>query len=422
MAVNLKDLTQRLIPRLLPEFTPHVPYPQQSAFLLYDGEEALYGGAAGGGKSDALLMAALQYVDVPGYAALLLRRTFPDLTKPGALMTRAFDWLNNTSAHWKDKEKTWHFPSGATLTFGHMEHEKNKFDYQGGEYAFVGYDELTQFTESQYNYLFSRLRRLKNFPVPIRMRAASNPGGVGHEWVKKVFIDNLTARSPFFRARFTDNIHLDQKDYRKQLEKLDVVTRQQLLDGDWNASVKGTLFDRSWFRIVSVWSSNGKSKRAWDLAATQDGGDYTAGARWVRGRGGVFTLIDMQHAQLSPGGVKKLVKETAMADGAGVTVVLEQEPGASGASLIEDYRDTVLKDYVVKPYRPTGPKPVRWSILSDYAEAGKVEVLYGAWNDRFFAELELLGTEMSEFDDQADAASTGIIKMIEDVETDWGIL
>ncbi len=92
--------------------------------MLLETEEAFYGGAGGGGKSEALLMGALQYVDTPGYAALLLRRTFADLALPGALMSRAQEWLSGTQAHWRDEGKTWHFPSGATLTFGYMENNR----------------------------------------------------------------------------------------------------------------------------------------------------------------------------------------------------------------------------------------------------------------------------------------------------------
>ena len=108
------------------KYIPQAATPKQSAFLLLPHLEALYGGQAGGGKSSALLMAALQYVDVPGYAALLLRRTYADLSLPGALMDRAADWLQPTDAHWNDTAKTWTFPSGATVTFGYLETERNK--------------------------------------------------------------------------------------------------------------------------------------------------------------------------------------------------------------------------------------------------------------------------------------------------------
>ena len=142
------------------KYIPHEPTEKQALFLLHDHiPEILYGGSAGGGKSDALLMAALQYVHVPGYAALLLRRTFPDLSLPEAIMSRSFEWLQNTDAHWHDKEKTWNFPSGATLTFGYLDAPRDHYRYQGSAFQYIGFDELTQFKENQYLFLHSRLRR-----------------------------------------------------------------------------------------------------------------------------------------------------------------------------------------------------------------------------------------------------------------------
>jgi hypothetical protein len=112
-------------------FTPQQPTDRQSLFLSLETErEVFYGGAAGGGKSSALLMAALKYVDVPNYSALLLRRTYADLSKPGALMDRANEWLKNTSARWNDQKKQWSFPSGAKITFGYLDAENDKFNFQ----------------------------------------------------------------------------------------------------------------------------------------------------------------------------------------------------------------------------------------------------------------------------------------------------
>jgi hypothetical protein len=133
-----------------------MPGAKQIEFLSLGELEAYFGGAAGGGKSDALLMAALQYVDQPNYAALLLRRTYKDLSLPGALMERAGNWLRGTAAHWSAETKTWRFPSGATVTFGHLDNEGDKYNYQSSEFQFVGFDEVTQFTKTQYEYLFSR--------------------------------------------------------------------------------------------------------------------------------------------------------------------------------------------------------------------------------------------------------------------------
>jgi hypothetical protein len=124
-------------------FIPHKPPPKQAEFLLKAEREALYGRAAGGGKSDALLMGALQWVEVPSYSALLLRRTYSDLAKAGALMDRAKEWLYHTAARPKDGGKKWVFPSGATLEFGYLDAETDKYQYQSAEYQYIAFDELT---------------------------------------------------------------------------------------------------------------------------------------------------------------------------------------------------------------------------------------------------------------------------------------
>jgi predicted phage terminase large subunit-like protein len=222
----------------------HKPTRKQTEFLLRQELEVLYGGAAAGGKSDALLMAALQYAWVPGYAALILRRTYADLALSGAIMDRSLQWLSGSDAHWDASGHKWTFPSGATLTFGYLESERDKYRYQSAEFQFIGFDELTQFTETQYSYLFSRLRRLKDVDVPLRMRSASNPGGVGHEWVKNRFkIDTGGDSSrPFIGAKLDDNPHVDQEAYEEALSKLDYVTREQLRRGDWTITHSGGIF------------------------------------------------------------------------------------------------------------------------------------------------------------------------------------
>ena len=225
-------------------YIPHAPHPKQAEFLALDCLEALYGGAAGGGKSDALLMAALQYVHVPGYSAILFRRTYTDLSLPGAIMDRSHEWLSGTDAKWNDRDKTWIFPSGATLTFGYLDGPRDHIRYQGAEFQFVGFDELTQFLERQYAYLFSRLRRVRNVNAPLRMRAASNPGDIGHEWVKRRFIDAPEERS-FVPATLEDNPSLNIDEYEASLAQLDPVTRQQLRWGKWVRDVTGLVYS-SW--------------------------------------------------------------------------------------------------------------------------------------------------------------------------------
>jgi len=218
---------------------PHAPHPKQAEFLALDDEEALYGGAAAGGKSDALLMAALEYAHIPGYNAILFRRTFADLALPEAIMDRSHEWLRGTRAHWSGINKQWTFPSGARLSFGYLDTPKDKYRYQSAAFQFIGFDELTQFPEASYRYLFSRLRKTSGMDVPLRMRAASNPGGLGHEWVKERFIDGACR---FVPARLEDNPSADADSYRRQLAKLDPVTRRQLELGEWIQDASGLVY------------------------------------------------------------------------------------------------------------------------------------------------------------------------------------
>jgi hypothetical protein len=223
------------------QYIPHKPHPQQAKFLALACLEAMYGGAAGGGKSDALLMGALAYVHVPGYSALLLRRTYQDLSLPGAIMDRAATWLANTSARWNGTDKRWTFPSGATLSFGYLDTERDKYRYASAEFQFIGFDELTQFPEGWYRFLFSRLRKAEGMPVPLRMRSATNPGGIGHEWVKRRFLDPDDG-PPFVPARLHDNPSVDQAGYLEALDKLDPNTKRQLLEGVWIRDAGGLVY------------------------------------------------------------------------------------------------------------------------------------------------------------------------------------
>ncbi len=232
------------------KYIPHVPTPQQRKFLALTCKEALYGGAAGGGKSDALLMAALQYVDIPNYSAILFRKTFADLNLAEALIPRSHEWLGGTDAKWDGQNHTWRFPSGAQLSFGYLDQQNDHYRYQGAAFQFIGFDELTQHSQKKYKYLFSRLRKTTNIPVPLRMWNSSNPGGVGHAWVKRTFINPKTRAegTKFIPARVSDNPHLDIDEYVNSLTYLDDVTMQQLLNGDWEVTDDNRLvyaaFDR----------------------------------------------------------------------------------------------------------------------------------------------------------------------------------
>lgn len=223
-------------------FIPQTPTVRQAEFLDLDCLEAFYGGAVGGGKSSAVLMGGLQHVHVPVYSALILRRTYADLSLPGAIMDRAQDWLHGTGATWNGQDKRWSFPSGANLTFGYLDTERDKYRYASAEFQYIGFDELTQFPEAWYRFLLSRLRRPAGCVVPLRARSAGNPGGIGHAWVKRRFIDSTGPECRFVPANLDDNPHLDGDEYRKSLAQLDEVTRRQLELGIWIQDSGGLVY------------------------------------------------------------------------------------------------------------------------------------------------------------------------------------
>ncbi len=223
-------------------YVPHDPTPKQAAFLALKTFEALYGGAAGGGKSDALLMWLLEPVGTPGYSCIAFRRTFKDLALPGALMERSHQWLRGTDAHWNGIDKQWRFPKGEVLAFGYLDTDVDKYRYQSAEFQRVAFDELTQFPMASYRYLLSRIRRRVGVEIDMGARAGSNPGGIGHDWVKAYYVKPGDPSRPFVKALLQDNPHLDQEAYRAALARLDSTTRRQLEFGEWIRDEGGLIY------------------------------------------------------------------------------------------------------------------------------------------------------------------------------------
>ena len=239
------------------------PQPKQLAFMARGEYEGLYGGAAGGGKSEALVIEALRQVKIPHYKGLIVRKTYPELEE---LIEKSLNYYPkaypgakfNASAH------AWRFPSGARVLFGSMQHTKDRIKYQGRAFDFVGFDELTHFTWDEYSYLFSRNR--PNGPgTRVYMRSTANPGGVGHGWVKQRFITAGPPEStiweatvvrfpdghkePRFRSRVCvrasvfDNRRLLENDphYLDNLSIMSPAERDALLYGDWD-TFEGQVF------------------------------------------------------------------------------------------------------------------------------------------------------------------------------------
>lgn len=167
------------------EWRPHPG--QQERFLNSSAFEALFGGQAGPGKTECLVMEALRQVDHPKYTGILFRRTFPMLEQADGMIQRSLEWYPAYGGRYNDQKHYWKFPSGARIYFGHIQRSKDVFIYQGAQFAFVGFDELTEFEEEQYLYMFTRCRP-GSPDLLAYIRAATNPGNIGHRWVKKRFI------------------------------------------------------------------------------------------------------------------------------------------------------------------------------------------------------------------------------------------
>jgi hypothetical protein len=218
----------------------------QTDFLAADEKDVLYGGAAGGGKSYAMLVDPLRYAHKKAHRALILRRSMPELRemidKSRELYPQAFP-----GAKFREVEKLWNFPSGAKIEFGFLERDADVYRYQGQAYSWIGFDEITHLpTEFSWNYLASRLRTTDP-EIKTYLRCTANPGGVGSSWVKKRYIepeeynksfvgtDGLTRK--FIPAKLADNPYLSEDGvYEQMLNSLPPIQRRQLLEGNWDVA------------------------------------------------------------------------------------------------------------------------------------------------------------------------------------------
>ena len=410
---NWEEILKYLEPKKS-SYCPEVASLTQKVFLRSYALEGLFGGAAGGGKSSALLMSALQYVDVPGYSAILFRRTYADLSLPGALMDRFRQWVSNyDDVHWNNNTYIATFPSGARVTFGYLNNVNDYLRYKGSEFQFIGMDEVTEIRENDYRYLFSRLRRPADGPlsqVPLRMRAASNPAP---NWVRQRFIvEGKETGRIFVPSKLTDNPGIDAESYRQALMALDPIERRRLEVGDWWATTLGTCFDRTSFVVVDSSEipqveSASRAVRFWDLAATEPNPsnpnpDWTVGTLMLLDRG-VSYILDVKKARVKNEKVENLIYQTAIEDGHSVAVRMEQEPGSSGKALVDNYARYVLPGYDFGGVRSTGDKETRARPFAASVANGNIRVVRAAWLTDWLDEFSGF-PEASDHDDQVDSA------------------
>ncbi len=236
----------------------------QTDFLASTEQEVLYGGSAGGGKSYAMVADPVRYLGNPNARMLLVRRSTEELRELISVSKQLYPKAI-PGIKFMERDKTWVSPSGATLWMSYLDRDDDVMRYQGQAFNWIGFDELTQWpTPYPWNYMRSRLRTTRASGLPLYMRATSNPGGPGHQWVKKTFIDPSTPSEafwatdtdsgeticwpkghtkegePLFKRRFIpatlfDNPYLaDDGMYEANLLSLPEHQRRQLLEGDWD--------------------------------------------------------------------------------------------------------------------------------------------------------------------------------------------
>lgn len=378
-----------------------------------------------------------------------MRRTVPELEAADGLVERSFAFFEPMGGLYNGSRKQWRFPSGARITLGHCEHERDVRKFGGWQLQFVGFDELTTFTRSIYEFLISRLRSTHG--IPCFIRAGSNPGGDGHDWVLQrykwwlyrpgfreeefagpyaspgerlwlrrdpdtgeellVTEDTHGAQSrEFWPALLADNPFLAVTDYGERLELLDPLTRRQLKEGDWMARpVPGMFFRREWCQMVDEPPADAVVRlRYWDRAASEDkdgsNPDFTAGVLVSLDRRHRVTIEDVARCRLEPAETEAFIGWTMAQDkqncGA-IDQVFEQDPGSAGKFEVFSYKRR-FTDQHIRGRRPTGDKVTRFRPFSGAASRGEIRVVRGAWNAAWFDELEAfpLGKK-----DQADGTS-----------------
>lgn len=447
----------------------------QEQFLSSAADIAIYGGAAGAGKTFAELLEPLRHVVTnKEFAAVFFRRTTVQIKNPGGLWDASMKLYPMTGASPTSHILEWKWPEGGKVKMGHLEYDSTVYDWQGSEIPLILFDELTHFTQAQFFYMLSRNRSMcgvrpyirattnpdadswvakfiewwidqeTGFPIPersgvlrwfVRINDTMLWADSREELVQKYGDPNLPADHheqvqpksvTFIPGKLTDNPALMKADpgYLANLKVQNAVEQARLLGGNWKIRpVAGLYFKRSWVEIVDAVPADLEIVRYWDLAATEktenNDPDWTAGVKLGKcKRTGVYYWLDTRRDRLSPLGVETLIENTAKADTASVRVGIPQDPGQAGKSQAGAFVRR-LAGFDVRAIREAGrgDKIVRFGPFSAQCQAGNVKVLRGSWNDEVFTVLE--GFPEASHDDEVDACS-GAFYML--TETSTGLL
>jgi predicted phage terminase large subunit-like protein len=409
----------------------------QTDFLSSKADIVIYGGAAGGGKSFGLLLDPLRYMNLsPTFGGVIFRRTMVQVTNEGGLWDESMRLYPLLGARAREHTHEWKFPGGPGMSFSNLEYEKDVLNYQGSQIPWIGFDELTHFTENQFFYMMSRNRSTSG--VKPRIRATCNPDPDSFVrklidwWIGKdgfpikersgklryfirindemIWADSveqiheqyghgpeiMPTSITFIPSKLDDNKILMEKDptYAARLLALNRVDRMRLREGNWNVRASaGSLFKREWFTILdTIPASYIQQCRYWDRAATKPSEsnkdpDWTRGLKMLKYPNGTFLVSDLKSTRDTPGQVENLVKTTATHDPYECTVYGEQDPGSAGVADAARFTK-LLAGHDVRITKPTKDKVTRAKPVSAQAEAGNIFVLRADWNDEFFQELE----------------------------------
>lgn len=436
----------------------------QTTFLSSPADVILFGGSAGSSKTFSLLMDAARHIDTSGYSAIIFRRTSPQISAPGALWDTSAEIYPFIGGHPRSHAMEWIFESGATIGFRHLQHETDKYAYQGSQITFIAFDELSHFEESQFWYLFSRSRSSTGIrPV---IRATTNPVHPDDEragWVARLiswWIDWTTGfpipeRSgviryfarlsgelvwadtrgelierygnpdlpldhvdqpiqpksfTFISAKLSDNPALTKNnpDYKANLLALPEHEKKALYDGNWNAKLEaGTFFKIGVMgregMIVDVLPNDLRYCRAWDIGHTENAGDWTVGAKLGKDKSGTYYISDIVRGQWEVFGRDERIKATAeMDDGedGGVQIIVPEDPSAGKSEASRFIR--LLSGHSVKAKPPRKDKAVRANEFASQFNAGNVKMLRAPWNSGLLQRMDAFPTKGIP-DDEIDA-------------------